>query len=64
MTTDFPNKTPRGFAALSPEQRAEMASRGGKAAHQSGNAHEFNSLEARVAGAKGGRKRQDKRTAT
>lgn len=44
----------RGFAAMSPERQREIASMGGKAAHASGNAHEFTSEEAREAGRKGG----------
>ncbi|AEL07185.1 stress-induced protein [Xanthomonas campestris] len=44
----------RGFAALDPEKRRLLASSGGKAAHASGNAHEFTSDEAREAGRKGG----------
>ncbi len=44
----------RGFAAMSEEQQREIASKGGKAAHESGNAHEFNSREAAEAGRKGG----------
>jgi uncharacterized protein len=47
-------KSRRGFAAMSPEKRAEIASKGGKAAHAVGKAHEFTSDEARVAGKKGG----------
>ena len=47
-------KTERGFAAMDPERQRAIASEGGKAAHQSGNAHEFNSEEARAAGRKGG----------
>jgi hypothetical protein len=43
-------KKPRGFAALDPARQREIASMGGRAAHQSGHAHEFNSAEARVAG--------------
>ncbi|KAF1043617.1 KGG domain-containing protein [Xylophilus sp.] len=42
----------RGFAAIDPERQREIASQGGKAAHESGNAHEFTSQEAREAGAK------------
>lgn len=42
----------RGFAAMDPERQREIASKGGQAAHQSGNAHEFTSEEARQAGAK------------
>jgi uncharacterized protein len=48
----------RGFAAMSEERQREIASQGGKAAHASGNAHEFTSEEAREAGRKGGRSRQ------
>ena len=47
-------KARKGFAAMSPEMQREIASKGGKAAHQSGNAHEFSSDEARKAGRKGG----------
>ena len=35
-------------------QVRELASRGGKAAHEKGTAHEFTTEEARVAGRKGG----------
>jgi general stress protein YciG len=49
-----PGKSERGFASMDPERQREIASEGGKAAHQSGNAHEFNSEEAREAGRKGG----------
>lgn len=48
------NKSKRGFAAMDEEKQREIASRGGKAAHASGNAHEFDSEEAREAGRKGG----------
>jgi uncharacterized protein len=44
----------RGFASMDPEQQRQIASKGGKAAHQLGVAHEFNSEEAREAGRKGG----------
>ena len=44
----------RGFASMDPEQQRAIASKGGKAAHQQGVAHEFNSDEAREAGRKGG----------
>ncbi|CAH0313147.1 hypothetical protein SRABI118_04883 [Massilia sp. Bi118] len=40
----------RGFASMDPQRQREIASEGGKAAHASGNAHEFNSEEARRAG--------------
>jgi general stress protein YciG len=45
-------RSPRGFAAMSPERQREIASLGGRAAHQSGHAHEFDSAEARAAGLK------------
>jgi general stress protein YciG len=40
----------RGFASMDPERQREIASEGGRAAHASGNAHEFTSEEARRAG--------------
>jgi uncharacterized protein len=46
----------RGFAAMEENQRRQIASRGGRAAHQTGNAHEWNEHEAAVAGRKGGQK--------
>jgi general stress protein YciG len=46
-------KRPRGFAAMDPKLVSELATRGGKAAHRAGTAHEFTSEEARVAGRKG-----------
>ncbi len=42
----------RGFAAMDPARQREIASLGGRAAHQSGHAHEFTSEEARAAGKK------------
>ncbi len=59
-TTEEPKKPGRrGFAALSPEQRQRMSSRGGKAAHAQGRAHTFTAEEARAARARssGGRRR-------
>jgi len=44
----------RGFAAMQPEQQRMIASKGGKAAHQSGHAHEWDSAAASEAGRKGG----------
>lgn len=44
----------RGFASMDEERQREIASEGGRAAHASGNAHEFSSEEARRAGQKGG----------
>jgi general stress protein YciG len=51
----------RGFAAMDPKKQREIASKGGKASHLSGNAHEFSSEEARAAGRKGGEARGKKR---
>jgi hypothetical protein len=42
----------RGFAAMSPEKKKEIAGMGGRAAHASGRAHQFSSEEARAAGKK------------
>ena len=44
----------RGFASMDREKQKEIASKGGKAAHAKGTAHEFDSGEAREAGRKGG----------
>lgn len=49
--TEPTTKRGRGFAALTPEQRSEIARQGGKAAHASGNAHQFTSDEAKAAAA-------------
>lgn len=53
----------RGFASMDPERQRAIASKGGKAAHQSGNAHEFTPEEARLAGSKGGKAAHQKGTA-
>ena len=47
-------KQRRGFAAMDPRLVSEIASKGGKAAHAAGTAHEFSADEARNAGRKGG----------
>ena len=47
-------KERRGFASMSPEKQREIASKGGRAAHEKGTAHEWTSEEARSAGRKGG----------
>lgn len=47
-------KERRGFASMSPEKQREIASKGGRAAHVKGTAHEWSSEEARAAGRKGG----------
>ena len=62
-TTDFrggdevnptERKERRGFASMSPERQREIASKGGRAAHAKGTAHEWSPEEARSAGRKGG----------
>jgi hypothetical protein len=39
---------------MSPEKQREIASKGGRAAHEKGTAHEWTADEARSAGRKGG----------
>ena len=56
-TTHMINKrrgSMRGFASMDKERQRQIASKGGKAAHAKGTAHEFTSEEARRAGRKGG----------
>ena len=48
------NSNARGFAAMDPEEQRRIASKGGRAAHASGNAHEWDSEEAAEAGHLGG----------
>src|SRR4051794_36227658 len=47
-------KERRGFASMSSEKQREIASKGGRAAHEKGTAHEWTADEARSAGRKGG----------
>ncbi len=47
-------KKKRGFAAMDRQKVSEIASKGGKAAHAAGTAHQFTTEEAREAGKKGG----------
>jgi general stress protein YciG len=54
MIMNAERKERRGFASMSPEKQREIASKGGRAAHQKGTAHEWTSEEARSAGRKGG----------
>src|SRR5260370_30761470 len=56
MTTNNPEraKSKGGFAWMDMGKQREIASKGGKAAHAQGRAHEFSADEARVAGRKGG----------
>lgn len=43
----------RGFASMDKDKQKEIASKGGRAAHEKGTAHEFNSNEASAAAKKG-----------
>ena len=47
-------KERRGFASMSSDKQREIASKGGRAAHEKGTAHEWTPDEARQAGRKGG----------
>ena len=49
-------KSKRGFAGMKAERQREIAAAGGRAAHESGSAHTFDSDAASAAGRKGGRK--------
>src|ERR1700689_5614285 len=44
----------RGFASMDRSRQREIASKGGRAAHEKGTAHEWTADEARSAGRKGG----------
>jgi general stress protein YciG len=62
-------KEDRGFASMDRSKQRDIASKGGKAAHQKGTAHEWTSEEAREAGRKGGmashrRKQEQQQTQT
>ena len=47
-------KARRGFASMSKDKQREIASMGGKAAHQQGKAHQWTPSTAAIAGRKGG----------
>jgi general stress protein YciG len=53
-STKSGGQSKRGFASMDEDKQREIASKGGKAAHEKGTAHEFTSAEAREAGRKGG----------
>ena len=53
-TSNGGRKSARGFASMDESKQKEIASKGGRAAHAKGTAHEFDSGEARAAGRKGG----------
>lgn len=62
MNSEQP-KARRGFAAMSPQKQREIASKGGRVAHEKGAAHQWTVAEAREAGRKGGTARHSRRKA-
>ena len=56
-------KEKRGFASMDAQKQRDIASKGGRAAHEKGTAHEFDSSEAKAAGRKGGRVAHERGTA-
>jgi uncharacterized protein len=54
-TNDTTTKAPRGFAALSPEKRKEIARRGGLAVQAKGTGYTWTSEQAKASGVKGGK---------
>ena len=61
--TQVKRTSSRGFGSMDPQRQREIASEGGRAAHERGTAHEFTSEEAREAGRKGGQARAENRSA-
>lgn len=57
----YVKKQHRGFAAMSKKKRLELCSKGGRAAHKKGVAHEWTRDQARALGRQGGLKSQEKR---
>lgn len=53
MVADTTSKRPRGLAAMSPERRREIASKGGRTSQARGTAHQWTAEEASAAGKKG-----------
>lgn len=56
------NTSKRGFARMDAQKQREIASKGGRAAHEKGTAHKFTSEEAREAGRKGGERSRGRRS--
>ena len=60
---DHVGKEDRGFASMNRDKQREIASKGGRVAHEKGRAHQWSREEAREAGRKGGlathQRRQD-----
>jgi general stress protein YciG len=57
-TTFKPFRRPRGLAAMSPERRREIASKGGRTSQARGTAHQWTAEEASAAGKKGSARRK------
>ena len=57
-------KDDRGFASMDRAKQREIASKGGKVAHEKGRAHQWSREEARAAGRKGGLAAHQRRQAT
>ncbi|HEX7734277.1 MAG TPA: KGG domain-containing protein [Ktedonobacteraceae bacterium] len=53
MILETSSKRPRGLAAMSPERRREIASKGGRTSQARGTAHQWTAEEASAAGKKG-----------
>lgn len=53
MIVETTSKRPRGLAAMSPERRREIASKGGRTSQARGTAHQWTAEEASAAGKKG-----------
>lgn len=53
----------RGFAAMNPERQRQIASLGGRTAHELGVAHQWDRQQAMVAGKKGGQASGKRRSA-
>ena len=53
MIIETSNKRLRGLAAMSPERRREIASKGGRTSQARGTAHQWTAEEASAAGKKG-----------
>jgi len=49
----------RGIGPMDPEKQKEVARKGGRTAHEKGNAHDSDAEEARKAGQKGGTSTND-----
>ncbi len=54
----------RGFASMDRDKQREIASKGGRAAHKTGKAHEWTREEAQAAGRKGGLSGRQRRLKT